>query len=92
MNQPNSSPPQSNLLAQNSFQDTSKINTKTKWTSTEDGLLIKSIEKNGTNSWPMVASEVRTRNGKQCRERWLNQLCPHVNKENWLQKKFLQNL
>ena len=56
---------------------------KTKWTPEEDKLLIDSVTKNGMTNWSLVAKEVPGRNGKQCRERWANQLCPELTKENW---------
>jgi hypothetical protein len=30
-----------------------------------------------------VAASMKTRNAKQCRERWHNQLSPDVNKKSW---------
>ena len=59
---------------------------KSKWTPEEDRALIASVEKNGMSNWTMVASEVSGRTGKQCRERWTNQLCPELNKDNWTQQ------
>lgn len=34
-------------------------------------------------SWKEVANYVRSRSAKQCRERFLNHLSPHINKDNW---------
>ena len=59
------------------------IHRKTKWSEEEDNMLIQSVKKNGMTNWTLVASEVPGRTGKQCRERWVNQLCPSVNKDNW---------
>lgn len=56
---------------------------KTKWSSEEDRLLKESIEKNGTSNWTVIASALSGRTGKQCRERWLNQLNPNLNKDEW---------
>ena len=56
---------------------------KTKWTPEEDRLLRESIAKNGTTNWTIVASVLPGRSGKQCRERWMNQLDPNLNKEDW---------
>ena len=57
---------------------------KSKWTADEDKLLASSVKRNGVSNWSLVASEVTGRTGKQCRERWMNQLCPELNKEDWL--------
>lgn len=56
---------------------------KTKWTYDEDQLLIQTISKYGSKNWSLIASEIPGRTGKQCRERWLNQLNPELNKEHW---------
>lgn len=56
---------------------------KSKWTPEEDKLLIDSVKKNGMSNWTLVAAEVYGRTGKQCRERWTNQLCPALNKDIW---------
>jgi hypothetical protein len=55
------------------------------WTREEEDALIKSISLHGTDNWSIVASEIDNRNGKQCRERWLNHLNPSLNKEMWNQ-------
>jgi hypothetical protein len=56
---------------------------KTKWTPEEDNLLSESVHEHGMANWTLIAQSVPGRNGKQCRERWTNQLCPSLNKENW---------
>lgn len=56
---------------------------KAKWTPEEDKLLIDSVKRNGMSNWSLVAKSIPGRTGKQCRERWTNQLCPDLNKENW---------
>lgn len=37
--------------------------------------------------WKDVAKKVNTRNAKQCRERYVNQLSPYINKRSGLEKK-----
>lgn len=57
---------------------------KAKWTKDEDDILKEAISKHGTNNWSLISNEIPGRTGKQCRERWLNQLNPSLNKEHWL--------
>jgi hypothetical protein len=56
---------------------------KVKWTVREDQTLVLSVQKYGMSSWPLVAAEVPGRTGKQCRERWINQLDLNLNCEKW---------
>jgi hypothetical protein len=62
----------------------SKTQKKSKWTSLEDEQLRQAVETHGTDSWNRIASFVPSRNGKQCRERWIGQLAPSVSKDVWL--------
>lgn len=50
------------------------------WTREEDILLRKMVAQYGTKRWSLIASRIRGRIGKQCRERWLNHLDPDVKK------------
>ena len=56
---------------------------KVKWTPEEDRILTESIEQHGTSNWSLIANALPGRSGKQCRERWTNQLDPQLNRENW---------
>jgi hypothetical protein len=56
---------------------------KIRWTPEEDELLFQSIQRNGTNNWTLVAESLPFRTGKQCRERWINQLNPDLNVDQW---------
>jgi hypothetical protein len=56
---------------------------KRKWTEGEDELLGVTISHVGTSNWSLVAQAVPGRTGKQCRERWINQLNPCLSKNNW---------
>jgi hypothetical protein len=56
---------------------------KTKWTPDEDERLSASIRRWGTTNWTTVAQDVPGRNGKQCRERWVNQISPNLRQEVW---------
>ena len=59
------------------------------FTTQEDIELTKIVEEVGENDWPGVAKALQhnselamlaKRTGKQCRERWYNQLNPTINK------------
>jgi hypothetical protein len=56
---------------------------KSKWSQEEDELLRQFVDIHGLGNWSVISQSVPGRNGKQCRERWMNQLCPALNKENW---------
>jgi hypothetical protein len=56
---------------------------KTKWLSSEDRILLDVIAKHGTENWSFIAQFIHGRTGKQCRERWMNQLAPCLRKESW---------
>jgi hypothetical protein len=56
---------------------------KIKWTLPEDELLRETVDREGETNWSRVASVLPGRTGKQCRERWRNQLDPRLNRDNW---------
>ena len=53
------------------------------WSAEEDELLLRAIEHQGTRKWSVLASHLPGRTGKQCRERWHNQLNPDISKLPW---------
>lgn len=53
------------------------------WTEEEDLLLVKLIKKHGAKKWGKIASKMKNREGKQCRERWHNHLDPSIVKGSW---------
>lgn len=53
------------------------------WTLDEDQKLIQWVKIYGPNKWSLSARLIVGRNGKQCRERWINHLNPNVKKGNW---------
>lgn len=53
---------------------------KIKWTKHQDLQLLRSIQQYGYSNWTLIASFVEGRNGKQCRERWLNHHNPSLYK------------
>ncbi|KAJ1453715.1 Homeodomain-like protein [Pelagophyceae sp. CCMP2097] len=53
------------------------------WAAEEDAMLLSAIETNGSQKWSHIASHLPGRTGKQCRERWHNQLNPAIDKSPW---------
>ena len=56
---------------------------KIKFTEEEDQKLLSIIQKVGTKNWKEVAAQMKTRNPRQCRERWNNYLNPSLNDAPW---------
>ncbi|KAH7469268.1 Transcription factor MYB3R-4 [Phytophthora ramorum] len=52
----------------------------------EDTQMMKLVEKYGASKWAVIASHLEGRNGKQCRERWHNQLNPAIKKGPWTEQ------
>lgn len=46
------------------------------WTKDEDAKLEGLVKNFGSEKWVVIATEMATRSGKQCRERWHNHLDP----------------
>ncbi|XP_031734011.1 transcription factor MYB3R-2-like, partial [Anarrhichthys ocellatus] len=53
------------------------------WTKEEDERVLKLVQTFGVKRWSLIAKQLLTRNGKQCRERWHNHLNPTVKKSGW---------
>lgn len=56
------------------------------WTKDEDEMLIELVNEHGTKQWSIVASHLKARTGKQCRERWINNLDPTIKKGAWTEE------
>ncbi|XP_057978956.1 transcription factor MYB98-like [Malania oleifera] len=56
------------------------------WTPEEDRLLVQLVELYGAKKWSLIAQMLNGRVGKQCRERWHNQLRPDIKKEIWTEE------
>ena len=54
-----------------------------KWGGLEDASMASLVTQYGTRHWGLIASKLGNRTGKQCRERWHNQLDPAIKKESW---------
>ena len=55
----------------------------------EDQMIREHVEKYGPHHWPILAKEIKSRNAKQCRERWANHLDPSVTKTKWTEEEDL---
>ena len=53
------------------------------WDQAEDDKLRRLVGEHGVQQWALIASEMPGRNGKQCRERWHNQLDTQLNRDGW---------
>ncbi|XP_044366763.1 uncharacterized protein [Triticum aestivum] len=56
---------------------------KGSWTVEEDTLLRAKVQEFGIGRWTKVAMYLPGRSGKQCRERWINQLDPNIERKIW---------
>ena len=57
---------------------------KRAWSSEENTRLGELVIEYGPGNWGEIAAKLESRNAKQCRERWHNQLNPSVVKAAWL--------
>ena len=62
---------------------------KAPWTFDEDNMLRELVTERGQKQWQEIANELNNRmgsskrQGKQCRERWINFLGPDIKKDPW---------
>jgi hypothetical protein len=56
---------------------------KKPWSPSEDTRMLDLVKSHGAGKWAVIASYLPGRNGKQCRERWHNQLNPAIKKGPW---------
>ncbi|BGP42123.1 hypothetical protein JCM10449v2_006125 [Rhodotorula kratochvilovae] len=56
---------------------------KGSWTADEDAKLRELVEELGSEKWVVISSQMGSRTGKQCRERWHNHLDPSIKKSDW---------
>ncbi|EAY03575.1 Myb-like DNA-binding domain containing protein [Trichomonas vaginalis G3] len=64
----------------------SNLSVRHKFSSEEDSKLKKLVEKYGENDWTTVASEMKTRTARQCRERFKNYLSPKLTNGPWTEE------
>ena len=62
---------------------------KKKFSPEEDKTLKSLVEQYGTHSWKLIADLIKTRNCRQCRERWRNYLSQNISIEPWSKKEDL---
>lgn len=81
-------------LMAKSFPDRTPSQLATRWSKTanpqlikgpftkeEDLKIIEHVNKYGPQNWPLLVKEMPERSVKQCRERWMNNLNPSINKK-----------
>ena len=56
---------------------------KGQWTEEEDRAILAAVAAHGPGRWSCIAASLPGRIGKQCRERWHNQLRPNIKKAAW---------
>ncbi|EAX94607.1 Myb-like DNA-binding domain containing protein [Trichomonas vaginalis G3] len=56
---------------------------KIKFTHEDDERLTTIVERLGTENWDLVSQEMKTKNARQCRERWINYLSPELRNDPW---------
>mmetsp|Transcript_9886 Transcript_9886/g.19767 ORF Transcript_9886/g.19767 Transcript_9886/m.19767 type:complete len:452 (-) Transcript_9886:731-2086(-) len=56
------------------------------WSTEEDELIISLVGKHGTKNWSFIGSQFLHRSGKQCRERFKNQLDPDIRRGPWTEE------
>eukprot|EP00960_Hanusia_phi_P051699 760955-Hanusia_phi.AAC.7 len=53
------------------------------WSQEEDELIMSLVAQHGTKNWSLIGSQLQFRSGKQCRERYKNQLDPTIRRGPW---------
>ena len=60
----------------------SNLKPRSKFTEREDDTLSQLVEEFGED-WDIIVRNMRGRNKRQCKERWVNYLCPRLNVDPW---------
>jgi hypothetical protein len=71
------------LLERAGFNKMDRRRAVRKWRPQEDELLIRLVQQFGTKQWGLICTKFEGRTGKQCRERWHNQLDPNIRRDAW---------
>ena len=67
----------------------SQENSRRPWTSEEDDLIVQLVAQHGTKNWSLIGTKLKNRSGKQCRERYKNQLDPIIRRGPWTEEEDL---
>ena len=59
---------------------------KVTWTKEEDETVVRLVGVYGPTHWAAIASNLPGRNGKQCRDRWHQQLDPNIKRDPWTEE------
>ena len=80
-----SEPPKSPGECRERWNDLQNVGSASKrpWQPAEDKKMLQLVDTLGAGKWAVIASYLPGRNGKQCRERWHNQLNPLIKKVPW---------
>jgi hypothetical protein len=54
------------------------------WSSDEDETVLRMVARFG-NNWKLISSELKSKTGKQIRERYINKLDPKIKRQEWTQ-------
>ena len=63
--------------------NTEAENYRKQWSDEEDERLRSLVNEHGTQQWAQISQRMPGRNGKQCRERWHNQLDNCLTRDTW---------
>lgn len=63
--------------------NSSKTSTRTRWTKEEEEILIRLVSKAGARRWNQIASILKTKTAKQCRDHYANCLDPEIKNSLW---------
>ena len=68
------------------FKNMVKVKKRGNWNANEDQLLREWVQVHGPRKWTKCSRRIEGRCGKQCRERWMNNLDPTVKRGNWTER------
>ena len=69
--------------------NTEAENYRKPWSEEEDGRLRALVQEHGMQQWAQIAQSMPGRNGKQCRERWHNQLDNCLTRDTWTEEEVM---
>lgn len=55
------------------------------WNQSEDEAVLKLVKRHGQN-WKVISNSLKSKTGKQIRERYINKLDPRIKKEDWTEE------